>query len=255
MPELSACAAELKFPAACEIAAESAEFAPFLSRSAPVLASVAPDVTVLCALDAHAGGGAPLIAPARALMFWDAAIAFGFQVASWRFGAFACPARTAPARSGRRVAACTAPRMCPRASMSRPAVAWRRRAVVAVAIGTAVRVAVAAVCGVLRRRLCREAWSQRAGRSCVAGDGRATSGCRCRGQRPNGRRIVVATAHAERDISDSEDSCRDGNTDNEATKFSHEMFLLGAGHWGESNCPMEACQTMRHRAEITRRAQ
>jgi len=166
MPEFSACAAELKFPAACEIAAESPEFAPFLSRPAPVFASVAPDETVLWALDAHDGGGAPLIAPASAWMFWAAASAFAFHVASWGFGALAM-------LSAYCTCALRSPSRCLYSATDVPAgvavaaggCVGAGAAVVAVAIGTAVRVAVGPACGCVATG----AWVARPGASVLGG--------------------------------------------------------------------------------------
>jgi len=148
MPEFNACAAELKFPAACEIAPESPEFAPLLSEPAPVFANVAPDDTELWALDAHDGGGAPLIAPASPWMFWAAASALAFHVASCGFGALAT-------LSAYCTCALRSPSRCLYRATDVPAgvavaaggCVGAGAAVVAVAIGTAVRVAVAAACG------------------------------------------------------------------------------------------------------------
>jgi hypothetical protein len=148
MPEFSDCAAELKLPAACEIAPESPELAPLCSWPAPVLASVAPDETVPWALAAHEGGGAPLIAAASAWMFWAAPRAFAFHVASCGFGALATP-------SAYCTCALKSPSRCLYNATDVPAgvavaaggCVGAGAAVVAVAIGTAVRVAVGAAWG------------------------------------------------------------------------------------------------------------
>ena len=155
MPEFSACAAEPKLPAACEIAAVSALFAPLRSWPAPVFACVAPEDTVLWALAAHAGGGAPLIAPASPWMFWAAASAFAFHVASWGFGALARPMAycTCALRSLRRCLY-SATDVPAGVAVAAGGCVGAGAAVVAVAIGTAVRVAVAAATGCVATGAC-----------------------------------------------------------------------------------------------------